>query len=217
MVAAYATYAGITWIRYGQGSHKTTYRNCDSQLENLIPVYDVVERFKLPIAAPAKQTFTAACNLDLLQSRFIRAIFRIRRMVLGSQEQESRRRLGLVNQAKAWGWNALAEQPGREIVFGAATQPWIANPVFRGIAPEEFRTFREPGFVKIAWTLRADTTGNRSSVATTETRAVATDETARAKFRWYWALVSPGTALIRLIALRSVKREAEHIAVDRLI
>ena len=58
-------------------------------------------------------------------------------MVLGSQEQESRRRVGLVNQAKAWGWNALAEEPGREIIFGAATQPWIANPVFRGIAPEE--------------------------------------------------------------------------------
>ncbi len=217
MVAAYATYAGITWIRYGQGRHKTTDSNCDSQLENLIPVFDVVERFKLPIAAPAKQTFTAACNLDLLEPRFIRAIFRIRRMALGSQEQESRRRLGLVNQAKAWGWNALAEQPGREIVFGAATQPWIANPVFRGIAPEEFRTFQEPGFVKIAWTLRADPTGKRSSVATTETRAVATDEAARAMFRWYWALVSPGTALIRLIALRRVKRELEHTAVDRSI
>ena len=46
MVAAYATYAGITWIRYGQGRHKTTDSNCDSQLENLIPVFDVVERLQ---------------------------------------------------------------------------------------------------------------------------------------------------------------------------
>jgi hypothetical protein len=32
--------------------------------------------------------------------------------------------LGLVDQAKAWGWSELAEDPGREIVFGAVTQPW---------------------------------------------------------------------------------------------
>ncbi len=35
---------------------------------------------------------------------------------------------------------------------------------------------------------------------------------ARAKFRRYWAMVSPGVALIRRVMLDPVKREAERRA-----
>jgi hypothetical protein len=65
--------------------------------------------------------------------------------------------------------------------------PWEANPVFRALPPSEFAAFNVPGFVKIAWTLRADPTGDHESVFRTETRAVATDASARARFRRYWA------------------------------
>jgi hypothetical protein len=42
------------------------------------------------------------------------------------------------------------------------------------------------------------------------TRAVATDVDARARFRCYWALVSPGISLIRLLSFRPLKRDAER-------
>ena len=45
--------------------------------------------------------------------------------------------------------------PGREVVFGAVTQPWVTNVVFRALPPHEFAAFKEPGFVKIVWTLHA--------------------------------------------------------------
>ena len=45
----------------------------------------------------------------------------------------------------------------------------------------------------------------------TETRAVATDPTARAAFRRYWAFFSPGIVLIRLIAIRLVKARAQFL------
>ena len=113
-------------------------------------------------------------------------------------------------QTQALGWGVLAEKPGRKIVLGAVAQPWTANPVFRGLPPDEFAGFREPGFVKIVWNLRADTIGPSCSVFRTETRAVATDAAARAKFRKYWALVSPGIWLIRRLSLGPLKREAER-------
>jgi hypothetical protein len=60
----------------------------------------------------------------LQQFTIFLAIVRTRALVLGSEpEKEKSRPLGLVNQAKAWGWGELAEDPGREIVFGAVTQP----------------------------------------------------------------------------------------------
>jgi len=100
--------------------------------------------------------------------------------------------------------------PDREIVVGAVTKPWEADVTFRGLPPEEFAAFHEPGFVKIAWTLRADPVGEASSVFRTETRAIATDATARAKFRQYWSLVSPGVSTIRWLSLRPLKHEAER-------
>jgi hypothetical protein len=107
------------------------------------------------------------------------------------------------------GWRILAEEPDREIVVGAVTQPWKADVVFRGIAPEEFAAFDEAGYVKIAWTLAATPLGPHDSVFSTETRARATDPDSRARFRRYWTVVSPGIRLIRRETLRLVKSEAE--------
>ena len=61
-------------------------------------------------------------------------------------------------------------------------------------------------------TLRADPTGPHDSVFRTGTRVVITDAAARSKFRWYWARFSPGIAVIREMAQRLVKQEAERQA-----
>jgi hypothetical protein len=84
---------------------------------------------------------------------------------------------------------------------------------FQAVDPEAFARFDEPGYVKIAWTLRADPVGG-GSVYQTETRAVATDGDARRRFRTYWAFVMPGTWLIRRLSLGPLRREAERRAAD---
>ena len=72
--------------------------------------------------------------------------------------------------------------------------------------------FDDPDYVKIVWSLRAERLGDNESMFRTETRAVATDDVARMTFRRYWALVSPGVALIRRMSLRPLKAEAERRA-----
>jgi hypothetical protein len=64
----------------------------------------------------------------------------------------------------------LAEVPEREIVVGAVTRPWEPNVTFRAVPPDEFAAFREPDYVKIVWTLRADPIGAAESIYRTETR-----------------------------------------------
>lgn len=211
--AAYASYAGVTWCRYGRARRPLDGESSDPQLDRFMPAYEVVERRSVRVGAPVETAFSAACDMNLQQSSVVRAIFRTRELVLGAEpEKRNARSLGLVDQAKAWGWGVLAEDPGREIVFGGVTQPWLANPAFRALPPAEFATFQEPGYVKIAWMLRADPVDAARSVASTETRAATTDPFSRARFRRYWALASPGIILIRWISLSLAKAEAERRA-----
>ena len=120
-----------------------------------------------------------------------------------------------IDQMRSIGWGVLAEEPGREIVLGAVTQPWLADVVFRALPPEEFAAFHDPNYAKIVWTLRADSVGPAESVFRTETRAVATDLVARAKFRRYWSFLSPGIILIRWASLAPLKADAERRAGGR--
>ena len=210
-VAAYAAYVGVTWYRYGDVQHTPEAESTDVLLDSFIPVYDVARRQHLRVVAPAQTTFSAACDINLQQSAIFRAIVRARALVLGSEpEKQKPHQLGLVEQAKAWGWGELAQDPGREIVFGAVTQPWARNPVFRALPFGEFAKFQEPGFVKIVWMLRVDRIDGGKSMVSTETRVATADPVSRAKFRRYWSWASPGMFLIRWVSLKAVRDEAER-------
>ena len=223
--AGYLAVAMAAWSRYGRIKPARA-DDVDDLLDQFMPRYEAVERHQIGVAAPATITLQAAKSGRLDESRLVRSIFRARELLLGASPAATTPQAGLLAQVTAIGWRVLAEVPDREVVVGAVTQPWMPNVVFRGIPPEEFRAFREPGYVKIVWSLRADPRGSglqpepasdTESVFRTETRVVTTDDEARSKFRWYWARFSPGIALIRRAMLLAVKRDAEaraHAAVS---
>jgi hypothetical protein len=64
--------------------------------------------------------------------------------------------------------------------------------------------------VKIAWSLEAIETAPNVTRFAQETRAVATDAVARAKFLRYWRWARFGIVAIRLLMLPAVRREAER-------
>ena len=210
--AAYFGYVGLTFWEYGKTVRREDESSPDPLLDRFMPLYAVYESYQVRVSAPAAATYAAACNWDLQQSRFVRAIFRGRELLLGSRQQPRRSARGLIDDLKALSWSVLAEIPGREIVMGTATQPWLADVQFRSLPPETFLAFHEPGFVKIAFTLRADPVEANESILRTETRVLTTDAAARATFRWYWSFLSPGIILIRRISLREVKEICEKQA-----
>lgn len=211
VAGTYATWAVTAWFRYGHPPPASP-EDEDPLLDRFMPSFEVAERHHIGVAAPADVTFAAACEQDLMAPAVVRAIFKARELVLGSEPDTVTRPRGLLAMTKSIGWGVLAEIPGREIVMGAVTQPWLANVVFRPLPPDQFASFDEPGYVKIAWTLRADATSPRTSVFRTETRVVTTDPSARARFRWYWARFSPGIQVIRWLSLGPTRRDAEHRA-----
>ena len=207
---SYAVIVGYAWLRYGDVRPPTGPEEGDVLLDRFMPVYEIVERHRVQVDAPADVTFDAATRMDLQRSPMIRAIFKARESIMRTRHQRQPDSGSFITQMQGIGWGVLAEVPDREIVMGAVTQPWMADVVFRPLPPDEFAAFREPDFVKIVWTLRADAVGPGESVFRTETRAVATDPVARAKFRRYWAFVSPGIILIRRLSLGPVKAAAER-------
>ena len=212
--ATYAAMAALAWHRYGRVRHANA-DEVDPLLDRFMPVFDVVERHHVRIAAPASITFAAAEEQDLFDLPLVRAIFRARELALGATSEPHAHPRGLMTQIRELGWGILADGPGHEVVVGAVTKPWEANPTFRALQPDEFAAFRDPGYVKIAWTLRADAISPSASVFRTETRAAATDAIARARFRRYWAFASPGIGMIRRLSLLPLKHEAERRARDR--
>lgn len=205
-------YVARTWIRYGRRDPALS--GHDALLDRFIAHPEVSERHYTLVSAPAEVTWDAARALDFRRSPVVRGIFRGRELLMRSRPPTQDGFGSFLDQITALGWRILAEETGRELVFGAVTRPWEADVVFRGVPPEEFAGFSEPGYAKIAWTLQVEPAGRRS-VFSTETRVATTDAEARRRFRRYWSMMSPGILLIRRESLRLVRREAERRAAVR--
>jgi len=201
--AAYLGRAAWRWARYGSGGGD------DALLDEVMPHYEVSLHHEVEINAPADLTFEAIQHTDFEHSLIVKALFRAREILLGSRPDARPMPSGFTHQLQALGWSIVAEEPGRELVFGTVTQPWQPNPVFRPVSKEEFASYNAPGFAKIAFTLRVDPLTDATSKARTETRVQTTDALSRTRFRKYWALLSPGMELIRLVLLQQLKTEAE--------
>jgi hypothetical protein len=107
------------------------------------------------------------------------------------------------------GWITLGETQGVELVLGQVSRPWkgVAVSAQLPTTPEQFASFDEPGFAKIATSLRVHRYGSDSSILTMETRVAITDDKSRRRFRRYWLVIGPFSSLIRRMALRQLATE----------
>jgi hypothetical protein len=200
-------YVGTTWARYGKVARPGP---PDPILDHFMPAYEVREVHETRVGAPADVTYAVAEGLDLQQSPLVKAIFRGRELLMGASPETRQRPHSFLSEIFAIGWRTLQQQPHRYLAIGAVTQPWLPDVQFRGLPPEEFAAFQEPGYAKIAVSVVAESIGPTESLFRTETRVMTTDPESRRRFRRYWSLVSPGVLLIRREMLRLVRREAER-------
>lgn len=205
--AAWAAYAEVAWAGYGR---LQVDRRPDTIVDRFMPQYEIAERHEIRVRAPANVTYAAACTFDMRDSALVHGIFRGREMLLRAPHGDATMPTQLLAQTLHLGWGVLAEDPGRELVMGAVTEPWQPEVTFRALPPQRFAAFDTPGFAQIVWTLSAEPVDPTTSVFRTVTRVRTTSPEAREQFRRYWAVYSPGIVLIRWEALRVVRGEAER-------
>lgn len=62
-VGAYASYVGVSWYHYGDSRRSHRPEERDELLDQFMPGYEVVERHRVRIAAPAAVTLAAARDM----------------------------------------------------------------------------------------------------------------------------------------------------------
>jgi hypothetical protein len=125
----------------------------------------------------------------------------------------------ILDQFTASGFLLLAETSDREVVIGTVNRAWQLSGEEGAPAigsPARFVSFGEAGYVKITCNFYVQDEKDGWSSVRTETRVLATDDSAWRRFAPYWRLIYPGSALIRREMLHAIKRRAETPALAAL-
>ena len=180
-------------------------------IDEYLPRYDASENHRIEIAASAEQVYAAVRQLDLSGSLLIRSLFLLRSLpALFSSKRKTQTQLGLnFESLLRSGFVLLDEKPGEEIVLGLVGKFWTATGCIENISANEFRDFTAAGFAKAAWNFSLHTNAHGVTQLATETRVLCTDETSRKRFLRYWRFVRPFSGLVRIAALRAIKRAVE--------
>lgn len=183
-------------------------------IDTFLLTFDVTERHHLDIHAPIEKVYAAVRELDVSQSRLIRALFMLRGLpAFMFSRRRTQQPLGLnLSALLKSGFVLLAETPPREIVLGLIGKFWTASGCIQKLTTGEFQNFTTPGFAKTVWNFFLEPQANGVTRLHTETRILCLDAASRRRFRFYWLFIRPFSGLIRMEALRAIKQTAEYQA-----
>src|SRR5512132_241099 len=192
-------------------------------IDQFLPRSDVTVVHAAVFRAPPEVCYRTARGIDLLRHPIMRTLLGLRSLpprladrLARHRDTSAQRPLGppptfrLDDMVRPpLDWLLLGEQPGVELVLGQIGRPWKPVGASSGppVAKAAFAAFDQPGFAKIAFSLRVDPYGTTSSILTMETRVALTDPESRRRFTRYWALVGPFVRLIDRMTLRLLAAE----------
>jgi hypothetical protein len=169
-------------------------------IDQFSPSYDVSARYQIDIHAPIEKVYSAARHLDMNGSWIVRWLYRLRGLPASS--------LNLDGMLK-WGFVLLADESGREIVFGLIGRFWTLSAHIQSTNADAFVDFHQPGYAKAVGNIAFLPQGSGIVRVTTETRVYCLDGISQRNFRMYWLLIGPFSGVIRKEWLRLIKQEAE--------
>jgi hypothetical protein len=167
-------------------------------IDKYLKHFDFNEIHDIFVHEKPQQVYRVVKGLNLRDSSIVRLLFSIRGLPGGALMDLTR--IGFI---------LLDESPGKELVLGLVTQPWKYRPELLKVHPEEFHTFNENGYVKVAWNICLSECEDKNTRVYTETRVYCTNDEARRKFSLYWLFIAPFSGLIRVIMLNLIRRESE--------
>ena len=182
-------------------------------LDAAMPRWDVVERHATRVRAPATRAYHAVRTADLAGSGVVKLLFALRSLpaLVATGGRAGLGRPGAtLDGLQRSGFVLLAEEPGREIVLGIVGRFWRPSGGVLKLTADEWRAFDRPGYAVGAWNFAVESAGAAECVITTETRVRCTDAASLRRFRAYWLVVGPFSALIRREMLRTLRRAAEQ-------
>lgn len=181
-------------------------------IDEHLPVYDVTEHHHLNIRAPIEAVYAAVRELEMSQSRLIRALFMLRGLpTFIFSHHRTQEKLGLnLGALLKNGFIFLGETPSQEIVLGLVGKFWTSSGCIQKLDAAGFQNFSTPGFAKAVWNFSLEPRAAGVTCLHTETRVLCLDGASRRRFRFYWLFVRPFSGLVRREILRALKRKVEN-------
>ena len=176
-----------------------------TRLDEFVPVYQFSEFHTIDIGASADRVEWAIRTVTPEEIRFYQTLTWIRRFgrpsppgILNPPERRP-----ILDLFTAGAFHLLADDPGREIVFGHAGDAHGSS------SAEGFKTLHQAPLVKIAMNFRIRAVDAAHCTLSTETRVYAVGPQVVHGFAAYWRMIYPGSSLIRHEWLRAIKLRAE--------
>jgi hypothetical protein len=199
-------------------------------IDQYLPRYNLAVVHAQVFRAPPASCYRAARGVDLLRDPIIRMLLDLRTVPqrLGDRLACHRNGAAVAASPRTFrledmvrppiNWTLLDEEPGVEMVLGQIGRPWQPADMGSGldVPPAGFASFDQPGFAKIALSLRVQPYGATGSLLTMETRVAVTDPVSLRRFRRYWAFIGPFSHLVRWMALRMVATDLRREMQDAL-
>jgi hypothetical protein len=199
-------------------------------LDELMPVYDVVERHRTRVRAAPEIVFSAIRSADLSGDLLTRTLLAARAVPAGfialvqsphaavtefrSRRAERARGLDLAAFERA-GFSVVGERAPEELVIGLLGRFWTPRGgLCANVSPAHLSAGPPQGYALAGWNFTITARDDGTSELRTETRVWCAAD-ARTKFRAYWLVVRPGSGLIRRSMLRAIRREAERRCSER--
>ena len=180
-------------------------------LDALLPTYDVREFHAYWVDSTPAEALAAARTATVAEMPGVSLMLALRALparLLGRPPAEPPAG-SLFQLLQDEGYALLIEQDD-EVVLGGIDQPWrVFGSETVPVAAAAFQSYDRPGWAKVAANLRVEARDGRTRL-TTETRVCATSADARRKFRAYWFVIMPGSALMRRLWLQAARRRAER-------
>jgi hypothetical protein len=188
----------------------TLARALPCELDRVAPSYQFNEVHRTTVRATPETTYRAIKEVTASEILFFRALTWLRRFGRPGPESilNAPERRPLLDVATRTSFITLADDQPREIVVGTVVvaPPRSTRPTTRA----EFLALQDRvGYALATMNFVVRPRADGGCEVSTETRVFATDASSRRRFAAYWRLINLGSAFIRVMWLRAIKRRAE--------
>ncbi len=189
----------------------TRIENPRTQLDRFAPAYQFSEFHSVRVNAPPDRVYRAVKDVTVDEIVFFRSLTWLRRAGRA-------RPVGILNPPPGPALEAatrssfllLADEPSREVVIGTVVLAPRSTRLRASLDATNYSQVNAPGVALATMNFRLEPTTSGGTLLTTETRVFATDARARRAFARYWRVIYPGSALLRRMWLRAIKRRADR-------
>lgn len=186
-------------------------------IDEFLPEYDAREFHRTQVHASPSRIYRALRSTDLADAMLVRICLALRALpgvllspMRGLRHFRIRLRTSMtLREFETHGFRVLAENPPHELLIGLMGSFWKMDGGLLPIDSASFKGSQLPGTARVAWNFTIVEQKNGVCELATETRVKSSDTKSRRYFGLYWAVIRPGSGLIRRYMLRSIRKKAE--------